>query len=140
MMKKVETLAMRLRSGKSWLRSTVGHYFLPLHHIETVEATVNQAASVNSIDEILNLDSVEMSTDAWRMELADRVAEILDRKRSSVKGRETCLALYIRILTRHYAEEEIRGKELELVSAFCKSIRSECSERETILAIKGLLH
>ncbi len=92
---------------------------------------------MNSIDEMLGPDSGELSTDAWRADLADRIAEILDRKRSSVQGRERCLAIYIRILTNHYAEEEIRGREPELVSAFLKNIKSESSEKETVLAIKG---
>ena len=43
----------------------------------------------------------------------------------------------MRILTSQYAEEEIRGKEAELVAAFFKSIKAESSEKETILAIKG---
>lgn len=98
----------------------------------------DRANSVNSIDETLNLENTELSTDAWRAELADRIAEILDRKRSSVQGRERSLAIYIRILTIQYAEEEIRGKEAELVSAFLKSVKSETSEKETNLAIKGM--
>lgn len=87
---------------------------------------------------MLGPDNAELSTDAWKAGLADRIAEILDRKRSSVQGRERCLAIYIRILTTQYAEEEIRGREIELVSAFLKSIKSESSEKETVLAIKGM--
>ena len=93
--------------------------------------------SVNSIDEMLGPDNAELSTDAWRAVLSDRIAEILDRKRSSVQGRERCLAIYTRILTTQFAQGEIRGKEAELVSAFLKSIKSESSEKETVLAIKG---
>ena len=73
----------------------------------------------------------------WASELADRVEEILDRKRSSVQGRETTLAAYVRVLTAQYAAEEIVGKEGELVAAFLKSIKAESSEKETTLAIKG---
>lgn len=91
--------------------------------------------STNSIDDLLNGDNPVI--DAWRSNLADRIQELIDRKRSSVQGREKCLALYARILTAQYAEEEIRGKEAELVVAFLKSIKAETSERETILAIKG---
>ncbi|KAI4098243.1 MAG: hypothetical protein L6R37_006585 [Teloschistes peruensis] len=92
--------------------------------------------STNSIDDLLNGDNPVI--DAWRSNLADRIQELIDRKRSSVQGREKCLALYARILTAQYAEEEIRGKEAELVVAFLKSIKAETSERETILAIKAL--
>ena len=81
----------------------------------------------------------ETSTEVWKTELAERIEEILDRKRSSVQGRESTLASYIRILTSRYAEEEIRGKETELVASFLKSIKLEASEKETILAIKGML-
>lgn len=86
---------------------------------------------------MLSADNTEVLTDAWRAELADRIQEVIDRKRSSVQGRETCLTAYVRILTAHYAEEEIRGKEAELVTAFLKSIKTESSEKETVLAMKG---
>lgn len=92
-------------------------------------------SSTNSIDELLNGDNPV--TDAWRSDLADRIQELIDRKRSSVQGREKCLAIYARTLTAQYAEEEIRGKEAELVVAFLKSIKAETSEKETILATKG---
>ena len=82
-------------------------------------------------------DDSEQVADGWRAELADRIEEIIDRKRSSVQGREATLAAYIRILTAAYAEEEIRGKETNLVTAFLKSIKAETSEKETILAMKG---
>lgn len=92
--------------------------------------------SVNSIDEILANDD-DGTPDVWKADLADRIEEIIDRKRSSIQGRETALATYIRILTIRYAEEEIRGKETDLVAAFLKSIKAESSEKETILAMKG---
>ncbi|KAL8709709.1 MAG: hypothetical protein Q9220_005649, partial [cf. Caloplaca sp. 1 TL-2023] len=94
--------------------------------------------STNSIDELLNGDASDPITDAWRSDLADRIAELIDRKRSSVQGREKCLATYVRILTAQYAEEDIRGKEVDLVVAFLKSIKAESSERETMLAMKAL--
>lgn len=75
--------------------------------------------------------------DAWRAELADRIEEIIDRKRSSIQGRETTFAAYIRILTAQYAEEDIRGKEAEIVPGLLKSVKIEASERETVLALKG---
>lgn len=93
--------------------------------------------SVNSIDEMLTPDNNEQSMDTWRAELADRIEELIDRKRSSVQGREKCLTTFIRILTNQYAEEEIRGRESELVASFLKSIKAESSEKETVLAIKG---
>ena len=85
---------------------------------------------------MLTPENNEQSMDAWRAELTDRIDELVDRKRSS-QGREQCLTTYIRILTSQYAEEEIRGREAELVAAFLKSIKAESSEKETVLAIKG---
>ena len=63
--------------------------------------------------------------------------EILARKGSTLQGREKCYKAYVYILTSQYAEDEIRGKEAELVVAFLKSIKEEKSEKETILAMKG---
>ena len=37
-----------------------------------------------------------------------------------------------------YSADDINSKEEELVSAFIKSIKEEDSEKETILAAKGL--
>ena len=86
---------------------------------------------------MLTAEDTEQTTAAWQADLADRIEEILDRKRSSVQGRETTLAAYVRILTAQYAAEEIRRKDAELVAAFLKSIKAETSEKETILALKG---
>jgi len=93
--------------------------------------------SVGSIDEMLNGDGVDKVPDAWQAELVDRIEEILARKGSTVPGREKCYKTYVHLLTAQYAEEEIRGKEAELVVAFLKSIKEERSEKETILALKG---
>lgn len=87
---------------------------------------------------MLAAEDTDQSSAAWQADLADRMEEIIDRKRSSVQGRETTLAAYVRILTAQYAEEEIRGKDAELVVAFLKSIKAEASEKESILALKGL--
>ncbi|KAI4161067.1 MAG: hypothetical protein LQ342_005230 [Letrouitia transgressa] len=106
---------------------------------EEGEQSDETSFSANSIDEIvLGPDAPDQATEAWRVDLTDRIEELIDRKRSSIQGREKCLATYIRILTIQYAEEEIRGKEAELVVAFLKSIKAESSEKETILAMKAL--
>ena len=83
-------------------------------------------------------DESEAASDRWKLELVDRIEEIIDKKRSSVQGREAALAAYIRILTAVYAADEIRGKEMELVASFLKSIKAEISEKEAILAMKGI--
>ncbi|KAI9805654.1 MAG: hypothetical protein M1833_005146 [Piccolia ochrophora] len=95
--------------------------------------------SVNSIDEVLSPDNGEFQTDAWIEDLKDRIEQILDRKRSSVQGREDTLMAYNRILIAKYAQEVIHGRTDELVAGFLKSIKAETSEKETILALKALI-
>lgn len=94
--------------------------------------------SVGSINEVLNGDSMDTAPDGWRAELLDRIEEILTRKGSTNQGREKAYKTYVHYLTAQYAEEEISGKETELVVAFLKSVREEKSEKEAILANKAL--
>jgi hypothetical protein len=94
--------------------------------------------SVNSIDDIIAIDDTEQAIEAWKTELADKIEEITDRKRSSGQGREASFSSYIRILTAVYASEAIHGKHMELVASFLKSIKAETSEKETVLAMKGM--
>jgi len=78
-------------------------------------------------------------TEIWKQELGDRIEEIIDRKRSSVQGREAALASYIHFLMSRYAYDEIEKKLSELIPAFLKSVKAESSEKETCLALKGVL-
>lgn len=96
------------------------------------------AWSTNSIDDLLASEDVDAPADAWISELGDRIEQILDRKRSSVQGREETLAAYAYLLTAHYAKEEIYGKLRELYPGLLKSVKSGGSDRETILAMKAL--
>ena len=89
------------------------------------------------MNEILNSEAAE-TTGIWRTDLKERVEEIIDRKRSSIQGREKSLATYIHILMSQYAEDEISGRESDLVTAFLKSIKAESSDKETVLALKAL--
>jgi hypothetical protein len=100
------------------------------------EPAETDLCSVNSIDEVLSADIPEDTTEAWKQDLGDRIEEIVDRKRSSVQGRETTLAQYAHILMGHYAFEEIQHKTSELFPALLKSVRSE-SEKEVSLALRG---
>jgi Interferon-related developmental regulator (IFRD) len=74
----------------------------------------------------------------WPEELADCIQDMLDRKRSSVQGREESLAVYCRLSKYHYVEEEIRSQVQDLLAAFSRSIKYETSVRESILALKAL--
>ena len=125
---------MRHLSGKL---STYGS--LPAQRIQALglRSVANDQLSVGSIDEVLSSDGIERVPDAWQTELADRIEEILARKGSTIQGREKCYKTYIHLLTVQYVEEQIRGKEADLVKAFLKSIKEEKSEKESILALKG---
>lgn len=87
---------------------------------------------------MLATEDVDSSSDAWKEELGDRIEQLLDRKRSSVAGREDSLAAYCRLLTSLYLKEELHGKTEPLIVAFLKSIKTESSERETAYALKGI--
>ena len=63
--------------------------------------------------------------------------EIIDTKRSSVEGREGALVIYIDILMRFYAQEEIESRCDQLYLAFLKSISSP-SEKEASLALRAI--
>jgi hypothetical protein len=86
---------------------------------------------------MLSADTPEDITEAWKQDLGDRLEEIIDRKRSSVQGRETTLAAYVHILMSHYVFGEIEHKMSELFPALLKSIKAESSEKETCLALRG---
>lgn len=99
--------------------------------------STDKIPSVNSIDDMLSLDVPEDATEAWRQDLADRMEEIIDRKRSSVQGRETSLAQYNHILMSHYSYDEIQSKTSELFPALLKSVKAGSSEKEICLALRG---
>ncbi|GAP89520.1 putative ifrd domain-containing protein [Rosellinia necatrix] len=75
---------------------------------------------------------------SWTERLGDRIVELLDRKRSSTKGREACLIAYTHLIRHHYAEEHIEPQLNELIPALLKSIRGSGNTDETISAVKAL--
>lgn len=76
--------------------------------------------------------------DSWTTELSNVIANIVDRKRSSHQGREQTYAAYSRLSKFHPMQDELYGHVGELVGAFCKSIKSEASVRETSFALRAL--
>jgi hypothetical protein len=94
--------------------------------------------SINSIDDMLSTEAPEDISEAWKQDLGDRMEEIIDRKRSSVQGREASLGQYVYMLMSHYAKDEIENKTSELFPAFLKSIKTDSSEKETSLALRGM--
>lgn len=95
--------------------------------------------STNSIDELIaDAGDGELPQEGWAANLNDRINEILDRKRSSVQGREDTLQAFSVDLVRHYAVDELKDRVEQLVPVMLKSVKSEVSERETVLALKAL--
>jgi hypothetical protein len=95
------------------------------------------AISLGSLDEVETLDA-EANNGDWAHELHEVVEDILDRKRSSVLGREETYAAYCRLSKFHYVEESIRRRVTDLLAAFCRSIKNETSVRESTLAMRAL--
>lgn len=92
--------------------------------------------STSSLDDLA--ENPESDNVDWPEELADCIQDILDRKRSSVQGREESLSAFCRLAKFHYVEEEIRGTVPDLLAAFSRSIKYEGSVRESVLALKAL--
>lgn len=99
-------------------------------------ASQSDAWSAASIDDLA--DNPEQDNEEWAQELGDRIQDLLDRKRSSVQGREESLSAFCRLAKYHYVEEEIRSKIPDLLGAFTRSIKYESSVRETTLALRAL--
>ncbi|KAI0400228.1 interferon-related developmental regulator-domain-containing protein [Xylaria palmicola] len=87
---------------------------------------------------VANSDDGDEPIASWTDRLGDRIAELLDRKRSSAKGRETCLSAYTHIIRHHYAEEQLEPQLNELIPALFKSIRGGSNTDETLAAVKAL--
>ncbi|KAI5294098.1 hypothetical protein KEM52_004706 [Ascosphaera acerosa] len=62
------------------------------------------------------------------------IEAILDRKRSSIASREQALTAFNRILRNDYVPEPVEERLEELLAAFVKSVRTEASDREAVLA------
>ncbi|EED14065.1 IFRD domain protein [Talaromyces stipitatus ATCC 10500] len=92
--------------------------------------------STSSLDDLA--ENPESDNADWPEELADCIQDILDRKRSSVQGREEALSSFCRLSKFHYVEEEIRNHIQDLLAAFSRSIKYESSVRESVLALKAL--
>ncbi|PYH33124.1 IFRD domain-containing protein [Aspergillus neoniger CBS 115656] len=94
------------------------------------------AMSIGSLDDLT--DNPDLDNHDWVEELRDVIQDILDRKRSSNLSREEAYAAFCRLAKYHYVEEQIRGRVLDLVAAFNRSIKFETSVRETTLALRAV--
>ncbi|ROT35514.1 hypothetical protein SODALDRAFT_363351 [Sodiomyces alkalinus F11] len=82
--------------------------------------------------------SDETQASTWESLLQDRIAELQDRKRSNVKGRETTIASYLNLIKQHYAGREIGSSAADILSALMRSVRSGGSSAEKLLALKAV--
>lgn len=98
---------------------------------------LTQRHSTNSIDEMISTDGPGDAPEIWKQDLGDRMEEIIDRKRSSVQGREATLAQFVYIVMGHFAFDQINSKASELFPALLKSIKAGSSEKETSTALRG---
>lgn len=102
---------------------------------------IDRFLSVTSIDDMLTIDApAEDANEEWKQWIGDRIVGIIERKGSNIGGRETSLDEYNKGLMKHYALDDIRHQTSELFPAFLKSVRTESSEKETCLALRGWLN
>ncbi|KAJ5372174.1 Armadillo-like helical [Penicillium concentricum] len=90
--------------------------------------------SIGSLDD----ENPEQDNPDWEHDLSQRIQEILDRKRSSVQGREEALQAFCRLTKYHYTVEEIHGVIPDLLAAFERSVRTEISVREATLGLRAI--
>jgi len=93
--------------------------------------------STNSIDDMIS-STEDLEGAGWTSSLGEQMDRIVDRKRSSVEGREDTLNRFAHILMAHYSQEEVAGRVGELLPALMKSAKAGASERESVLALKAI--
>ena len=96
-------------------------------------------ASIASIDEVLETDEYsDLPTDATRQELQKAIENLLERKGSSVSGREETLTSFDRCLTAHHLPDSLAGRTSDIVAALIKILKPGASETEATLAVRGI--
>lgn len=93
-------------------------------------------SSVNSMEG--PMEGAEDEHYIWTDELLIRMDAMLDRKRSSVQGREEDLRFYVHILRYHYAHNIVAPKTPDLVAALLKSVKFANTPTEPVMALKAL--
>jgi hypothetical protein len=68
----------------------------------------------------------------------ERMEHLIERKRSSVQGREESLSILSHLLMAHYAHHVVQPRLSELVPALVKCAKGGQSDNETALALKAL--
>lgn len=95
--------------------------------------------SINSIDALLESDDfTEANTDVIKQDLTSTIEEIIERKGSSTTGREDALMRYNRFLMSHHFGDVLYGRVDAILAALSKSIKTESSSKETVLALRAV--
>ncbi|KAK3327422.1 interferon-related developmental regulator-domain-containing protein [Cercophora scortea] len=111
---------------------------------DSLPKNLNRAAYIDSVsdddddDDDESLDEDEDEDDqgnVWIDRLQHRVAELKDRKRSSVQGREKTLAAYLHIIRYHYAQRQIESQLPDIVPALLRSVKTGSSTEEVSFAL-----
>lgn len=100
---------------------------------ESDDSDINESLT-NSVVDSEDGDTIS----DWTDKLKACINEILDRKRSSVKGREAYLAGYVHLTRHHFADTIIEGQLHELIPAILRSIRSGRNTEEVLAGLKAL--
>lgn len=103
------------------------------------EDELSDSDNIDSLsNSIIHSEDGDDTISDWTDKLKDCINEILDRKRSSVKGRESYLAGYVHLTRHHFADTMIENQLHELVPAMLKSIRGGRNTDEIVAALKAL--
>ncbi|KAL2133146.1 hypothetical protein VTI74DRAFT_2841 [Chaetomium olivicolor] len=106
-------------------------------------ASEDEFASDSENDDIMTMstNSVDgeddMGGNNWAERLQDRVAELQDRKRSSVQGREATLGAYNHLLKHHFAQRQLDRSVAEIMPIFLRGVRSGASDEERLRSLKA---
>lgn len=96
-------------------------------------------ASINSIDAFLESDEfAESNLDNLKHSLSTIIDELIERKGSSVQGREDALERFNRLLISHHFGDVLYGRAQDLLTALMRSVKGGSSSKEVILGLKAL--
>ena len=95
--------------------------------------------SINSIDAFLESDEfAESNLENLKSSLSTTIEEIIERKGSSVTGREEAIDRYGKLLTSHHFGDVLYGRVDAILAALMKSVKSEASAKEAQLALRAI--
>ncbi|AEO63495.1 359eed58-c15a-4c77-9416-c4d7adb7a5f7 [Thermothielavioides terrestris] len=105
-------------------------------------ASEDEYASESENDDIMTISTNSVSGEddpgnTWAERLQDRVAELQDRKRSSVQGREATLGAYNHLLKHHFAQRQLDKSVAELMPILLRGIRNGSSDEERLRTLQA---